>query len=88
MNKAFISASGVDPVRGVSCSNFHEVGIKQAAIRSATQRFLVVDESKLGRMRTAFFSPLDVFFKIVVGGEPDAALRAQFVGWPLAIASA
>ena len=88
LNKAFISAGGVDPVRGASCSNFHEVGIKQAAIRSATQRFLVVDQSKLGRMRTAFFSPLDAFFKIVVGGEPDAALREQFLGWPLAIASA
>ena len=88
VNKAFISAGGADPVRGVSCSNFHEVAIKQAAIRSAAQRFLVLDESKLGRMRTAFFSPLDVFSKIVVGGEPDAAQREQFRGWPLEIAAA
>ena len=88
VNKAFISAGGADPVRGVSCSNFHEVAIKQAAIRSATERFLVVDESKLGRVRTAFFSPLDVFSKIVVGGEPEPALCSQFHGWPLEIAAA
>ena len=88
VNKAFISAGGADPARGVSCSNFHEVAIKQAAIRSAAQCFLVVDESKLGRMRTAFFSPLDVFSKIVVGGEPEAELFEQFKGWPLEIATA
>jgi DeoR family deoxyribose operon repressor len=70
VNKAFMSAGGADPVRGVSCSHFHEVAIKQAAIRSAAQRFLVVDESKLGRMRAAFFSPLDVFSTIIVGGTP------------------
>jgi len=86
VNKAFISAGGADPVRGVSCSHFHEVTIKQAAIRSAAQRFLVVDESKLGRMRAAFFSPLDVFSKIIVGGAPAPALLQQFEGWPLDIA--
>lgn len=86
VNKAFMSAGGTDPARGASCSNFHEVAIKQAAIRSAAERYLVVDESKLGRTRAAFFSPLDVFLKIVVGGEPEAALRAQFQGWPLEIA--
>lgn len=88
VNKAFMSAGGADPVRGVSCSNFHEVAIKQAAIRSAAQRFLVVDESKLGRMRAAFYSPMDVFSKIVVGGKPDAARLEQFQGWPLEIATA
>lgn len=87
VNKAFMSAGGADTVRGVSCSNFHEVAIKQAAIRSAAQRFLVVDESKLGRMRAAFFSPLDVFSKIIVGGAPKPAVLQQFHDWPLDIAS-
>jgi DeoR family deoxyribose operon repressor len=87
VNKAFMSAGGADPARGASCSNFHEVAIKQAAIRNAAQRFLVVDESKLGRMRAAFFSPLDVFAQIIVGGEPAPELRRQFEGWPLEIAA-
>src|SRR5258707_1049519 len=48
INKAFISAGGVHPTRGVSCSNFHEVAVKQAAIAGAMESILVVDESKLG----------------------------------------
>lgn len=88
VNKAFLSAGGADPVRGVSCSHFHEVAVKQAAIRNAAQRILVVDESKLGRMRAAFFSPLDVFSKIVVGGAPAPERLAQFDGWPLDVAAA
>jgi DeoR family deoxyribose operon repressor len=88
VNKAFMSAGGADPARGVSCSHFHEIAIKQAAIRSAAQRYLVVDESKLGRMRAAFFSPLDVFSKIIVGGAPPVAVLEQFQGWPLDIAVA
>lgn len=87
VNKAFVSAGGVDPKRGASCSNFHEVAVKQAAIRSAAQSFLVVDESKLGRFRPAFFSSLDVFSRIAVGGIPDAKLRKQFKGLPLDIAA-
>jgi DeoR family deoxyribose operon repressor len=87
VNKAFLSAGGADLQRGASCSNFHEVAVKQAAIRSAGQSFLVVDESKLGRVRPAFFSPLDVFTRIAVGGTPDAALRKQFKGLPLDIAN-
>jgi DeoR family deoxyribose operon repressor len=87
VNKAFMSAGGADPERGASCSHFHEIAVKQAAIRSAAQRYLVVDESKLGRMRPAFFSPLDVYARIVVGGAPDAARLAQFSDWPLEIAA-
>jgi DeoR family deoxyribose operon repressor len=39
-------------------------------------------------MRAAFFSPLDVFSKIVVGGAPAPERLAQFDGWPLEIATA
>jgi DeoR family deoxyribose operon repressor len=80
VNKAFISAGGVHPERGASCSNFHEVPVKRIAIESATESFLVVDESKLGRLRPAFFSPLASFVGIFVGGAPAAPARAQFKG--------
>jgi DeoR family deoxyribose operon repressor len=87
VNKAFMSAGGADPERGASCSHFHEIAIKQAAIRSAAQRYLVVDESKLGRMRPAFFSPLDVYARIIVGGAPGEDRLARFKDWPLEIAA-
>nr|WP_315236406.1 DeoR/GlpR family DNA-binding transcription regulator [uncultured Albidiferax sp.] len=83
VNKAFISAGGVQTDRGVSCSNFHEVPVKQAAMRVATERFLVIDESKLGRVRPAFFGPLDGFSQIIVGGAVPSGLRKLFKGMPL-----
>lgn len=86
VNKAFISAGGLDLERGASCSNFHEVPVKQAAIRSASQSFLIVDESKLNRLRPAFFSPLDAFARIVVGGAPVPGLRKQFKDLPIEFA--
>lgn len=86
INKAFMSAGGADAERGASCSNFHEVAVKQAAIRSAARSYLVVDESKLGRLRAAFFSPLDAFSDIIVGGEPPAQQKQAFAALPLTIA--
>lgn len=88
INKAFISAGGVHPQRGASCSNFHEVPVKQAALRSAAQSFLVVDESKLDRVRPAFFAGLQPFSKIVVGGAVAAETRRLFKELPLDIAKA
>jgi len=88
LNKAFISAGGLHPERGASCFNFHEVPVKQAAIRSASESFLIVDESKLGHLRPAFFSPLDAFDQIVVGGAPAPSLRKQFKDLPMEFAQA
>jgi DeoR family deoxyribose operon repressor len=80
INKAFISAGGVHPARGASCSNFHEVAIKQAAVGSAMESIMVVDESKLGSLKPAFFADLDVFARIVVGGPVSAEVQRQFKG--------
>jgi len=73
LSKAFISAGGVDFARGVSCSHFHEVPVKQAAMSSARHSFLVVDSSKLGRIRPAAFARLDAFEEVLTdGGLPEA----------------
>lgn len=83
VNKAFLSAGGVDPVRGVSCSNFHEVPVKQAVLKCAAEKFLVIDESKLSRFRPAFYSSLDVFSRIAVGGTQGPELSPRFASFPL-----
>jgi DeoR family transcriptional regulator, deoxyribose operon repressor len=85
VDKAFISAAGVHAERGASCANFNEVPIKQAAIASAAESFLIVDESKLGRLKPAFFGPLDAFARIIVGGRPERCVRAPFKSIPLDI---
>lgn len=66
INKAFLSAGGIDPTHGASCSNFHEVPIKQEAIHRAVQKYLVVDSSKIGKVRPAFFAGLDEFDAVVI----------------------
>jgi DeoR family transcriptional regulator, deoxyribose operon repressor len=65
INKAFISAGGVDLERGVSCSNFHEVPTKQKAIAGALESHLVVDSSKLGKVKPAVFAPLSAFWSVL-----------------------
>jgi DeoR family deoxyribose operon repressor len=56
INKAFISAGGIHRDRGVSCSNFHEVAIKQLAMTNAECKILVVDSTKFGIVKPVFFS--------------------------------
>ncbi|MGD0187624.1 MAG: DeoR family transcriptional regulator [Roseiarcus sp.] len=65
VNKAFISASGVERARGVSCWNFHEVPIKQKAMSRAVERHLVVDSSKIGKVMAAFFARIEDFDSII-----------------------
>lgn len=65
INKAFISAGGVHETRGVTCSHFHEVPVKQAVIARAVESYLVVDASKFGKVRAAHFAEVDAFTSIV-----------------------
>jgi len=83
INKAFVSAGGVHPVRGASCSNFHEIAIKQAVIATAMESILVVDASKLDSLKPAFFADLGAFARIVVGGAVSGELRKLFRKLPL-----
>ena len=85
INKAFISAAGVDYERGVSCFHFHEVASKQAAIASAQQRFLIVDASKFGMIRPAYFASLNDFDTIVTNEERESELLTHFKGHVLLV---
>ncbi|QJQ96153.1 MULTISPECIES: DeoR/GlpR family DNA-binding transcription regulator [Halomonadaceae] len=77
INKAFISAGGVHAQRGVSCFHFHEVAPKQAAIDTAMQTILVVDASKFGVVRPAYFAHLDAFDVVVTDAEGAPVLQAR-----------
>ncbi|KAB0677401.1 DeoR/GlpR family DNA-binding transcription regulator [Aureimonas leprariae] len=65
LDAAFVSAGGIHAERGVSCSHFHEVAYKKRAMAGAARRYLVADESKLGRVRPALFAQLDAFDAVV-----------------------
>ncbi|MFH1804192.1 MAG: DeoR/GlpR family DNA-binding transcription regulator [Pseudomonadota bacterium] len=61
INTAFLSAGGVHHERGVSCSNFHEVDIKQLALSRAMTKVLVVDSTKFDSIKPVLFGQLDDF---------------------------
>lgn len=83
INKAFISAGGVHPARGASCSNFHEIAIKQTVIEMAMESILVADASKLGSLKPAFFANLDAFSRIIIGGAVSIEMRKLFRTLPV-----
>ncbi|MBL6078156.1 DeoR/GlpR transcriptional regulator [Belnapia sp. T18] len=82
INKAFLSAGGVHPEGGVTCTNFNEVPVKQAAMAAAAQSILVVDASKLGRLKPAHFAAITAFDRIVTSpiADPDAAAPLRSAG--------
>ncbi|CAG9232150.1 Deoxyribose operon repressor, DeoR family [Paraburkholderia tropica] len=65
INKAFISAGGIDEARGVTCWNFHEVALKQAAMASAVESHLVVDAIKFGVVKAWRFAQMGDFASII-----------------------
>ncbi len=88
VNKAFLSAGGVHSKRGVSCSNFHEVAVKQAAMAIALEKHLLVDASKLGQVKSAFFASVDQFDSIITSPlTPDVAREFGDLSGRLVIAA-
>ena len=65
VNKAFVSAGGVHPKLGASCANFSEVDMKRAVIEKAAESYLVVDSSKLGKVKAAHFADCSAFTAIL-----------------------
>jgi len=90
INKAFISAGGVHATRGITCTNFNEVPVKQVALDTAAQAILVVDSSKLGRLKPACFAALPAFERIVTSPieRPEQAAPLTRAGARLDIAPA
>lgn len=73
INKAFLSAGGVERSRGASCWSFNEVPIKQKAMSRAVERHLVVDSSKIGKVSAAFFAAVEDFDSVLTE-NPTAGL--------------
>jgi DeoR family deoxyribose operon repressor len=65
VNKAFVSAGGVHPKLGVSCANFSEVAMKRAVIENAAESYLVIDSSKLDKVKAAHFADCSDFTAIL-----------------------
>lgn len=79
INKAFLSAGGVSLERGVSCSNLHEVKVKQAIIGIAMRNYLVVDSGKFGQIRPAFFTEFTKIDTIVTDSGLESATKDKIL---------
>ncbi len=74
INVAFLSAAGVDAERGATCEHFHEAQVKQKVLSLARENYLVVDSSKIGKLKRAFFAPMSAFKAIITElGETPVA---------------
>jgi DeoR family deoxyribose operon repressor len=65
INAAFLSAAGVDAKRGATCEHFHEAVVKQKVMSLARENYLVIDSSKIGKLKRAFFSAMDGFDAVI-----------------------
>ena len=65
ITKAFLSAGGLHETQGATCSNFNEVPVKRVVLERALRSFLVIDGSKLGRVKPAKFADADAFDRII-----------------------
>lgn len=59
ITKAFISAGGLHFQSGLTCSNFFEVRIKQMAMSRAISSILVMDSTKIDKVKAASFASID-----------------------------
>ncbi|WP_144838745.1 DNA-binding transcriptional repressor DeoR [Leclercia adecarboxylata] len=71
---AFYSAAGVHVRQGATCFNLDELPVKQWAMNMAQYHVLVVDHSKIGKVRPARMGELTRFDAIVSNCRPDEEL--------------
>ncbi|HOQ51154.1 MAG TPA: DeoR/GlpR family DNA-binding transcription regulator [Candidatus Atribacteria bacterium] len=71
INKAFISAAGIDAKLGVTCANHYEVETKKAAMKSSDTKILLSDSSKFGKVKIAYFADLSDFDLIITDSNLD-----------------
>ncbi len=79
-DKAFLAASGVSAVAGITNASLEEIPIKRKAIEAGQQNILLADASKIGLIRAGFIAPLCEIQHLITGGQaaPDEldAIRA------------
>ncbi|MFW6137600.1 MAG: DeoR/GlpR family DNA-binding transcription regulator [Spirochaetota bacterium] len=68
-DKCFISAAGFHKSLGITCANPYEIETKKAVISSSKSRILVLDSSKFGKTKIAYFADIKDFDIIITDNE-------------------
>lgn len=72
VTKAFISAAGVDKKLGLTCFNQYETDLKREVMKYSQHVYLVVDSSKLNKVKMAYFADIKQVNTIVTNADISA----------------
>lgn len=76
-SKAFLGASGVHSRMGLTSSHYNEQALKQAVIASSVSRTLLVDSTKFGVVKPAYFADIEDFDTIIT----DDGIPEDYDAW-------
>lgn len=72
VNKAFIGVGGITVENGLTEFNFDEAGTKRIMFERASQRIVVADHTKFGRVMLTQVAPLNAANIVITGTELDS----------------
>ena len=78
MDKVFIGATGVDPVRGATAIEADEAAVFRAFARQAKQVIMVADSSKIGMVSPSLICPVNRIDKVITDRGIDSAMLDAF----------
>jgi len=71
-NTVFFSASGVHQSLGITCGHNYNVPIKKTAYASSSEKILLVDSTKFGKVAGSYFAQLEEMDTVITdSGIPD-----------------
>jgi len=76
-DKAFVSCTGIDLQNGLTDSDEQEAEIRKKMLEQAQEKFIVADNTKLGKISFAAIAPVDIANCIITDLELDDAWRAE-----------
>lgn len=79
VHKAFMSAGGIHPRLGVTCSDEYETDLKRAGIEAAEQRILLADSSKFGSFTSCHYAELNEFDIIITDNLLDKSTENALI---------
>jgi DeoR family transcriptional regulator, deoxyribose operon repressor len=74
---AFLGASGVHHKMGLTSSHYNEQALKQAVITSSVSRALLVDSTKFGVVKPAYFADIDDIDTVIT----DTGVPEEYDSW-------
>lgn len=78
MDKVFIGATGIDPMRGATAIEADESSVFRAFARQAKQVIMVVDSSKVGMVSPSLICPRNQINKVITDQGIDPAMLRAF----------